>query len=81
MDAGLYLVQTCCVVLAWIAAEDGGARQRLEELLREQDQSMQDLTSVLRDQLKSVVSGDSGTSGDEDTEGKAVLEALIHAVA
>lgn len=79
MDAGLYTLQTCCVVLAWIVAEDDGARRKVEALLKEQNKSLTDLKIVLEEQVSSAES-EGNQGGDEDQEGKAVLEALIDAI-
>lgn len=79
MDAGLYTLQTCCVVLAWIVAEDEGARWKVEALLKEQNKSLIDLKIVLEEQVSSAES-EGNQGGDEDQEGKAVLEALIDAI-
>ena len=79
MDAGLYTLQTCSVVLAWIVAEDDGARRKVEALLKEQNKSLTDLKIVLEEQVSSAES-EGNQGGDEDPEGKAVLEALIDAI-
>ncbi|KAL9000976.1 MAG: hypothetical protein Q9169_000460 [Polycauliona sp. 2 TL-2023] len=63
MDAGLYALQTADVVLAWLVAEDEGAKKRIQGLLAEIDESLQTVrvtlqgTSSLRWSLLWVGSG------------------------
>ena len=80
MDAGLYSLQTCCVILAWIAAEDNGARRKMEALLDEQDQSMDGVKAVLMGQIRSATVEGGGEGGNEDAEASVVMEALVQAI-
>ena len=80
MDAGLYSVQTCCIVLAWIAAEDGGARRRIGDMLKEQDLSLEGIKAILVEQVSSAVNEANGMEAVEDADRKAMLEALIQAI-
>ena len=80
MDAGLYSLQTCCVVLAWMVAEDEGARRKIEALLREHSKSLDDLKAVLEEQVKSAASEGGDGGEDEDQEGRVVLTALLEAI-
>lgn len=41
MDAGLYSLQTADVVLAWLVAEDAGAKKKVQALLAERDESLE----------------------------------------
>ncbi|KAL9595627.1 MAG: hypothetical protein Q9219_006333 [cf. Caloplaca sp. 3 TL-2023] len=54
LDAGLYSLQTVDVILAWLVAEDGGAKTRIRGLLDERDESLEVLRTSLQDQLKSI---------------------------
>lgn len=48
MDAGLYSLQTADVVLAWLVAEDAGAKGRIQGLLAERDESLQVVRATLQ---------------------------------
>lgn len=40
LDAGLYCLQTIGVILAWLVAEDDGARKKIQILLADRDESL-----------------------------------------
>ncbi|KAI4247351.1 MAG: hypothetical protein LQ352_006173, partial [Teloschistes flavicans] len=61
LDAGLYNLQTADVVLAWLVAEDEGARRRVEGLLGERDEGLEVLRGTLQEQLDSM-----GSPADEE---------------
>ena len=70
-DAGLFTVQTLDVIMAWLAAEDDGARQKLEQLLTKSGTSaLNVLQESLREQLD-------GLDPDTGKETKEMLEALL----
>lgn len=48
MDAGLYSLQTADVVLAWLVAEDAGAKGRIRGLLAERDESLEVVRATLQ---------------------------------
>lgn len=48
LDAGLYVLQTIDVILAWLVAEDEGARRRIEELLADRDEGLGDVRDTLQ---------------------------------
>ena len=48
LDAGLYVLQTIDVVLAWLVAEDDGARIKIETLLADRDESLKDVKATLQ---------------------------------
>lgn len=48
MDAGLYSLQTADVVLAWLVAEDEGAKKRIQGLLAERDESLDVVRATLQ---------------------------------
>ncbi|KAI4231187.1 MAG: hypothetical protein LQ349_005777 [Xanthoria aureola] len=52
MDAGLYSLQTADVVLAWLVAEDAGAKNRIQGLLAERDESLEVVRATLQEQLR-----------------------------
>ena len=48
LDAGLYVLQTVDVILAWLAAEDDGARNKIQELLGDRDEGLGDVKATLQ---------------------------------
>ncbi|KYK58140.1 hypothetical protein DCS_05153 [Drechmeria coniospora] len=54
LDAGLCTLQQIDVSLAWLAAEDVGARQRIQQLLAERDEDLTTVAAVVREQLSSL---------------------------
>lgn len=58
LDAGLYNLQTADVVLAWLVAEDEGARRRVEGLLGERDEGLEVLRGTLQGRSLFLPPGD-----------------------
>jgi beta-catenin-like protein 1 len=75
LDAGLFVLQTIDVILAWLVAEDGGAKKRIVELLKETDEDL----GVVRATLKEQVSGLDDNASTESEEGmlKDMLSTLL----
>ncbi|KAF2155434.1 DUF1716-domain-containing protein [Myriangium duriaei CBS 260.36] len=73
MDAGLFGLQTVNIILAWLAAEDHDARNKVSSGLEKGAQSIADLTQGLRAQLAEV-----DQQADEDLA--EMLQALIDAL-
>lgn len=48
LDAGLYVLQTVNVILAWLVAEDDGARLKIQRLLADRDESLNDVKATLQ---------------------------------
>ena len=48
LDAGLYVLQTVDVILAWLVAEDDGARTKIQSLLGDRDESLKDKMATLQ---------------------------------
>lgn len=48
LDAGLYILQTVDIVLAWLIAEDDGAQSRIRSLLEARGESFKALRSTLQ---------------------------------
>ena len=44
----MYVLQTIDVILAWLCAEDEGARRRIKELLAERDERLGDVKGTLQ---------------------------------
>ncbi|KAH6712858.1 Catenin-beta-like protein [Leptodontidium sp. MPI-SDFR-AT-0119] len=72
LDAGLFCLQTIDVVLAWLVAEDDGAKKKIESLLADWDDSLAVVKATIQEQLDTIV-GDT----EEETWTKDMLTALI----
>ncbi|KAI0155409.1 DUF1716-domain-containing protein [Hypoxylon sp. FL1284] len=68
LDAGLFCLQTLDVVLAWLVAEDGGARRTVQKLLADRDETLGVVGDSIREQLE-------GMDAD-DAEGKDTRDML-----
>ncbi|KAF2839403.1 DUF1716-domain-containing protein [Patellaria atrata CBS 101060] len=73
LDAGLFCLQTIDVILAWLVAEDGGARERIMSLLAERDESLKDIKVTVQEQLH----GFEGEKTEEEQMLSDMLETLI----
>ncbi|KAI0470636.1 DUF1716-domain-containing protein [Xylariaceae sp. FL0804] len=67
LDAGLFALRTLDVVLAWLAAEDDGARAAVARLLAERGESLRVVRDSVREQMEGIVVVD-------DAEGKEAGE-------
>ncbi len=68
-DAGLFSLQTLEVILAWLVAEDDGARERVSQLMANDGGSLEDLKKSLQEQLD-------GMEADEANAESGVREML-----
>ncbi|KAI0427661.1 Catenin-beta-like protein [Xylaria sp. FL1042] len=68
LDAGLFSLQTLDVVLAWLVAEDGGAKNMIQKLLANQDESLEVIKETIREQIEGI--------DTEDINGKDTREML-----
>ncbi|KAL8971481.1 MAG: hypothetical protein Q9197_003252 [Variospora fuerteventurae] len=73
LDAGLYTLQTVDVVLAWLVAEDEGAKERVKVLLRERDEGLEVVRGTLEDQLNSMETN----AEDRDVVFQDILTTLV----
>ena len=48
LDAGLYVLQTVDIILAWLVAEDGGARRKIQDLLADRNEGLKDVKATLQ---------------------------------
>ena len=48
LDAGLYILQTVDVILAWLVAEDDGARRKIDEALADRDETLTEIRATLQ---------------------------------
>jgi beta-catenin-like protein 1 len=70
LDAGLFALQTVDVILAWLVAEDDGARRKIAQMLQESADGLNTLQRSLREQLD-------GIDSEEGHDSKEMLEALL----
>ncbi|KIW02281.1 uncharacterized protein PV09_06431 [Verruconis gallopava] len=75
LDAGLFIMQTVDTILAWLIAEDGGAKKRIIQLLKEADGSLTDVKNTLQDQIDGVTD-----EGEEAQAFKEMLSTLVEFV-
>lgn len=54
LDAGLFCLHTIDVILAWLVAEDDGARRKIQELLADRDETLADIKATLQEQIDGV---------------------------
>lgn len=54
LDAGLFTLQSIDVILAWLVAEDGGARRKIKQLLAEQDDTLEVVKATLLDHIQGL---------------------------
>ncbi|KAK7911974.1 hypothetical protein PG985_014455 [Apiospora marii] len=68
LDAGLFSLQTADVVLAWLVAEDDGARRKVTALLAERDETLRTIRASIEEQIAGV--------DEEEADGKDTKEML-----
>ncbi|KAI1408347.1 DUF1716-domain-containing protein [Hypoxylon sp. FL1857] len=68
LDAGLFCLQTLDVVLAWLVAEDGGARKTIQKLLADRDETLGVIKETIQEQIDGI--------DVEDADGKDTREML-----
>lgn len=73
LDAGLYVLQTVDVILAWLVAEDDGARRKIHGLLADRDEGLKDVMATLQEQLDTM----NANPEDQDPMLKDMLSTLI----
>ncbi|KAI1850395.1 hypothetical protein JX266_004253 [Neoarthrinium moseri] len=66
LDAGLFSLQTIDVVLAWLAAEDGGARNKIKGLLAEQDETLAVVKQTIEEQMEGMDGENQDTKDTRD---------------
>ncbi|KAK5093682.1 hypothetical protein LTR70_005681 [Exophiala xenobiotica] len=74
MDAGLFPLQTLHVILAWLIAEDDGARKSIAESMEKQDRGGLD---AIRKSLQEQLDGIEVEATDEAVSTRDMLDALI----
>jgi beta-catenin-like protein 1 len=68
LDAGLFCLQTIDVILAWLVAEDGGAKKKIQELLADRDETFAVIKATVQEQIDGIET--------ESEEGKDTREML-----
>ncbi|KAI0536440.1 Catenin-beta-like protein [Xylaria digitata] len=68
LDAGLFSLQTLDVVLAWLVAEDSGAKKTIQRLLADWDESLNLVKETIQEQIEGM--------DTEDADGKDTREML-----
>lgn len=58
LDAGLFSLQTLDVVLAWLIAEDSGAKGAIQRLLADRDESLRVIQETIQEQIEGIDTGD-----------------------
>ncbi|KAJ4294710.1 hypothetical protein N0V88_004944 [Collariella sp. IMI 366227] len=72
IDAGLFTLRTVDVILAWLIAEDDGARKKIQALLGDRDETF----GVIRETIQETING-IDTESEEGKDRKAMLTALV----
>jgi beta-catenin-like protein 1 len=71
LDAGLFCLQTIDVILAWLVAEDDGAKKKIQALLADQDETL----AVVRETIQEQILGIDAES-EESKETREMLTTL-----
>ncbi|KAI3141955.1 hypothetical protein CBS147326_2042 [Penicillium roqueforti] len=75
LDAGLFSLQTIDVILAWLIAEDDGAKRKIVSLLADRDEDLSLIRGTLQEQIEGLGEDDLG-----HTELKDMLSTLLQFV-
>lgn len=54
LDAGLFCLQTIDVILAWLIAEDDGARKKIHALLADRDETVAVIKATVQEQIDGI---------------------------
>ncbi|KAJ5890528.1 uncharacterized protein N7473_006756 [Penicillium subrubescens] len=65
-DAGLFSLQTIDVILAWLVAEDDGAKKKVVSLLADRDEDLSLVRGTLQEQLEGLGEEDQGQKDFKD---------------
>ncbi|KAK0615361.1 Catenin-beta-like protein [Bombardia bombarda] len=72
LDAGLFSLQTIDVILAWLIAEDDGARKKIQALLADRDETVAVIRATIQQQIGGI---DADSEDGKDT--RAMLSTLV----
>ncbi|MCJ1415476.1 hypothetical protein MMC32_001808 [Xylographa parallela] len=73
LDAGLFSLQSIDSTLAWLIAEDDGARAHIQQLLADRDETFATLKNTLQEQLNGI----NTNTEEKDTSMNDMLETLL----
>ncbi|KAJ5096335.1 hypothetical protein NUU61_005691 [Penicillium alfredii] len=68
-DAGLFSLQTIDVILAWLIAEDDGAKKKVVSLLADRDEDLSLIKATLQEQLEGLGEDEPGQNDFKDMLG------------
>ncbi|KAL2143325.1 hypothetical protein VTI28DRAFT_10568 [Corynascus sepedonium] len=71
LDAGLFCLQTIDVILAWLVAEDDGARKQIRTLLADRDETFAVIKETIQEQIDGI-----DAESDEGKDTKEMLTTL-----
>ncbi|KAK3305239.1 Catenin-beta-like protein [Chaetomium strumarium] len=72
LDAGLFCLQTIDVILAWLVAEDDGAKKKIQALLADRDETFATIRATIQEQIDGI---DAETADAKET--KEMLATLV----
>jgi beta-catenin-like protein 1 len=72
LDAGLFRLQTIDVILAWLIAEDDGARKKIQALLADRDETFAAVRDTIQEQIDGI-----DVESDEGKETREMLKTLV----
>lgn len=76
LDAGSYSLQTVDMILAWLIAEDSGARRTATAVLAEKDEGLDVIKATLTEQLQGLQSVEGGNA-QEQADATDMLKTLV----
>ncbi|KAK8079041.1 hypothetical protein PG994_002848 [Apiospora phragmitis] len=77
LDAGLFSLQTADVVLAWLVAEDDGARGKVTALLAERDETLRTIRASIEEQIEGIDDEEEGPDGKDTKEMLTTLSEFL----
>ena len=72
LDAGLFCLQTIDVILAWLVAEDDGARKKIQGLLGEKGETLAVVRETIQEQIDGI-----DVESEESKETREMLTTLV----
>ncbi|KAL2127870.1 hypothetical protein VTI74DRAFT_10032 [Chaetomium olivicolor] len=72
LDAGLFCLQTIDVILAWLIAEDDGARKKIQALLGDRDETFVVIGETIQEQIDEI-----DAESEEGKDTKEMLTTLV----
>lgn len=72
LDNGLFTLQLIAVILAWLVAEDNGAKQNIKKLLADRDENLGSLKQLIEEQRDGLDTGEEDNQDLSDMLGTLV---------